>query len=440
MNPRANGAGRSRAGRFGFLYGPVCCLAIVLGLGCTLSAQSAGQVKAAITAEVACLDAPPVELSKADFIVRTEPELQRAVAAARAGDSVLIKPGVYALSATLAIKQPDITIHGDSQTCDDIVLLGPGMEQPNYGNAPHGFWIDAAGANIRNLAISGFYHHAITFGKRATAPALYNLRLRDAGEQFVKVNWPGDTGVTVDDGLVEYSLFYYSAAPPNTDHGGGGTGYTNGVDVHAGQRWVIRNNYFGNFHTPDSARNRWNPAILMWNGAADTLVENNRFVDVDRAIAFGLIDRPRDHSGGVIRNNMIYYRPNLMSRSRRRDSDAAIIVWSSPASRVIHNTIVTNGNLRRSIEFRFDTGGGIAANNLVDAPVGSRQGGRHDKRSNSTLTSAVKFREPLRGDLHLQQPFQPQLPVKLHADARLDIDGQSRDSVRQLLPGADQLN
>ena len=62
-----------------------------------------------------------------------------------------------------------------------------------------------------------------------------------------------------EEGEVFYGVFHYSEAPPSTDHGGG-TGYTNGIDVHVGAGWQIGQNYFGNFHTPDDADHLWNAA------------------------------------------------------------------------------------------------------------------------------------------------------------------------------------
>lgn len=124
----------------------------------------------------------------------------------------------------------------------------------------------------------------------------------------------------------------------------------------------------------------------MWNGARDTLVEHNRFVDVDRAIAFGLLNRSADHSGGLIRDNRIEYSEGLYSAKRREASDAAIIVWSSPKTVVEGNEIFTRGNLRRSIEFRFDTSGAKALNNIVDAPIGRRDGGECKSVGNRLIT------------------------------------------------------
>jgi hypothetical protein len=70
--------------------------------------------------------------------------------------------------------------------------------------------------------------------------------------------------------------------------------------------------------------------------------------------------------------------PGLYSASRKAGSNDAIIVNDFPNTKVYHNTILTNGNLHESIEFRFaSTTGGEARNNLTDAPINlSRDGSR----------------------------------------------------------------
>ncbi|EHJ05133.1 hypothetical protein KYE_07397 [Marinobacter manganoxydans MnI7-9] len=258
------------------------------------------------------------------------------------------------------------------------------MDNPDDNGAPHGIWTDASGLTVQNLTIRAFYQHGIVLNPGAESPTFQNIRILDTGKQLIKAN-PSDFGDGVDGGLVENSVFAYTEGPPMIDRGGG-TGYTNGVDVHAGANWVIRNNHFENFHAPDHADHLWAPVVLMWNGARDTVVENNTFVNVDRAIAFGLLDRPEDHSGGAIRNNRIDYDEGLYSTQRRRGSDGAIIVWSSPGTIVEGNEVFTRGNLNRSIEFRFDTSGASATNNTVDAPIGTRDGGSYEGSGNRLVT------------------------------------------------------
>lgn len=295
-----------------------------------------------------------------------------AINSALPGTTVALQPGRYVLSSTIAVRVGNVRIVGMGEHPSDLKLIGPGMEVAEFGGAPYGVWADAEGLVVKNLTIEQFYRHGIILNPGAEAPHIDNVHFRDIGQQFIKAN-PTAFGDGVDNGVVENSVFAYSEGPPTGDHGGG-TGYTNAIDVHAGAGWVIRNNRFSNFHTPDSADHLWNPAVLMWNGARDTIVEGNYFENVDRAVAFGLVDREHDHFGGVIRDNTVVYSPGLYSLGRRFRSDGAIIVWSSPETNVIDNTVLTRNNLRRSIEFRFDTEGARAIGNRVDAPIGHRDG------------------------------------------------------------------
>ena len=337
------------------------------------------------TAAVECLSAllpeqPPgrvVRLQNAD-------ELQRAVRSAVPGSVILLASGEYRLTATLAVRTDNITLRGNGEACGDVRLKGPGMDNADFGGAPHGIWADASGLRVQNLTIQDFYNHGVVLNPGAGSPTFQNIRILDTGKQLIKAN-PSGFGDGVDGGLVEHSVLAYTEGPPMIDRGGG-TGYTNGVDVHAGANWIIRNNHFENFHAPDHADHPWAPVVLMWNGARDSVVENNHFVNVDRAIAFGLLDRPRDNSGGVIRNNRIDYPEGLYSDERRRGSDGAIIVWSSPGTIVEGNEVFTRGNLNRSIEFRFDTSGAKAINNTVDAPIGARDGAVYEGAGNRLVT------------------------------------------------------
>ncbi len=107
----------------------------------------------------------------------------------------------------------------------------------------------------------------------------------------------------------------------------------------------------------------WNPAVLVWNHSTNTLTERNTFINVDRAIAYGLDDKPgSDHQGGTIRNNFIYVQPGLMSQARKADSDAQILVWDSPGTRVVHNTVLTSGNSSKPLKcglIRLESRSGI---------------------------------------------------------------------------------
>ena len=388
---------------------------------------------------LACLSAPNLPPPMGTIVnVSTVSQLQAAVSGSSGNETILIAAGTYNLSSTLWVTKDNITLRGATDRCDDVILVGKGMENASYGSVPHGVWTNAANLKVQNLTIRDIYFHPIQFDPNADAPQIYNVRLLDAGEQFIKGS-SGGFGIGVDNGVVEYTIMEYTSNPPLTDHGGG-TGYTNGVDIHGGDNWQIRDNLFKNFHTPDTADNLWNPAILMWNGASGTVSENNTFINVDRAIAYGLVDRSgSDHSGGVIRNNMIYNDSNLFSASRKASSDGLIIVWDSPATKVYHNTIISNGNHNRAIEFRFTTTGGEIKNNLADSSLGSRNGATFTQSGNLLSADISWFVAPATGDLHLKSSVASvidQVPVLV--DAMNDFDGDNRPQGGSADIGADE--
>lgn len=408
------------------LYG-VAIATLVAAVSPPALAQAPCQPKSAL---------PPIT---GDIInVTNDSQLQSAVSNAQPGSTILLKAGTYNLSSTLYIRRSNISIRGDGDTCDKVVLVGQGMENSNYGNVPHGIWSDASGLKLTNFTIRDVYYHGVILNSGAQSPVISSLQILDTGQQFIKSN-PTSYGVGVNNGIVKYSRFAYTKGAPTTDHGAG-AGYTNGVDIHAGQNWVVSNNRFENFHTQDSTQWWWNPAILAWNGARNTIAENNVFINVDRAIAFGLLERGSntDHQGGIIRNNMIYYAPGLFSSNRRADSDATLLAWNSPGTIIAHNTVLSNGNLAKSIEFRFaNTTSGQAINNFIDAPIGSRNGAVFTQSGNVTGATTAMFQNAAQGNLRLLSNATIAInKVNPTSQAPVDIDGNTRSGNGNVDAGA----
>ena len=360
--------------------------------------QTAGFIKACNAAQLPITGTRIVKVS-------TESALQAAVANARAGDTIVIANGTYNLTKTLLLKgRNNVTIRGTSG-CDGVVLVGKGMDNRNFGDVKIGLWSNSLNTTIAHLTIRDTYDNLLLFNSGAQSPRVYSVKLLNAGSQFIKSNPTNVTyGIGVDKGVVEYSWFEYLKAPPSTDHGGG-VGYFNGISAHAADGWVVRGNYFKNLHNPDSSiANWWQPTLLFWKRSSNTLTENNIFINVDRAIAYGLGDLSggTGHSGGTVRNNFITETPGLMSPSRRVASDALIVVHDSPNTKVYHNTIVTNGNISNAIEFRFSsTTDGEARNNLADAPVDLRNGAAAALSGNYLTANSTLFVGPSVGNLHL---------------------------------------
>lgn len=349
-------------------------------------------------------DAPQLPVTGTRVVnVSTEAELQSAMNNLQSGDTILLANGTYNLTRTLYINgRHNVTLRGLSGSTN-VTLVGRGMNNANHGDVPFGIWSNSTNTTIAHLTLRETWDNEIIFNTGAQSPRVYCVRLINAGSQFIKAN-PTDVnaGLGVNNGVVEYCWFEYTGSPPD-DHGAG-VGYFNGISAHAAKNWMVRGNLFKNLHNPDGTAYPWNPAVLFWRNSSNTVTERNIFINVDRAVAYGLDQATpyREHTGGVIRNNFVHLTPGLLSASRRANSDGAIIVWNSPGTQVDHNTILLNDNEYYAVQFRFATSSnGVARNNLTDAPIHLRDGASAVVSGNLSTASPALFVNPAAGDLHL---------------------------------------
>jgi hypothetical protein len=389
-------------------------------------------------------NAPALPITGARIVhVSTEPQLQAAIGNLQNGDTILIADGTYNLSSTLYINgRNDVTIRGSSGSTN-VILLGKGMDNASYGNVPFGIWSNGTNTTIAHLTIRDTWDNEIIFNPGAQSPRVYCVRLLNAGSQFIKSN-PTDVnaGQGVNNGIVEYCWFEYTGSPPG-DHGSG-VGYFNGISAHAARNWVVRGNLFKNLHNPDSSAYPWNPSVLFWRHSIGTVTEQNTFVNVDRAVAYGLDNTTPyfDHSGGVVRNNFVYLTLGLMSASRKASSDGSLIAWNSPGTQIDHNSVLLNGNEFYAIELRFaTTTNGTARNNLCDAAVHLRDNATATLSSNATTAASAMFVNAASGDLHLLASATnaiDQAPV-LNSVTN-DFDGERRPRGARSDLGADEFS
>jgi len=335
--------------------------------------------------------APPLPAPAGAVVnVSTVAQLQNAVAAIASNTTIMIAPGTYPLTSTLYVNGTftNVAIRGATGNHDDVVIVGKGMNAASDGGVPFGIWVggDVHAVTIADLTIRDLFYHPIILNPSVHAPLIHNVRLVNAGQQFVKAN-PNGTGGGIDNGIVEYSTIEYDATSRDD--------YTNGVGVHTGTNWIVRHNLFRNIRAPQGLLA--GPAVLMWNGTSNSIVDGNTFVNCQREIAIGLSDRsPPDHSGGVVRNNFIYRAPGV-------GGDAAILVADSAGTQVLHNTVLISNGYPNAIEYRFAGASGVViANNLLDGAVLARDGATGTVSGNVTSASAAMFVDPVSGNLHLK--------------------------------------
>jgi hypothetical protein len=295
------------------------------------------------------------------------------------------------------------------------VLQGPGMTNPNYGAVEFGIWVggDVQRLTLADMTIRDVYFHPIIMNAGPQSPHLYNLHLINGGQQLLKTN-PADNGSGIDNGVIEYSMFEY--APNSRDW------YANAIQVLAGQNWIIRNNLIKNIKAPSGQQA--GPAMLAWFSASGTIVEGNTFINCQREISIGLIDRtPNDHTGGIVRNNFIYRDASV------EDGDVAIAVFDSPGTKVLHNTIyIAGGSYPNAIEYRFpDATNVLIANNLTNKVIAARDGATATVTGNYTSATIGMFVSATTGDLHLVSTATAAIDHgSVLPDVTIDWDGTPR--------------
>jgi hypothetical protein len=270
-----------------------------------------------------------------------------------------------------------------------------------------------------------FYTHPIIMNAGPSAPRLYNIHLINGGEQLLKTNPAGD-GSGINDGVIEHSVFEYEPQSRNW--------YANAIQVLAGANWIIRNNLIRNIKAP--AGEMAGPAVLAWFSASGTTIEGNTFINCQREISVGLIERtPNDHTGGVIRNNFIYRDASVQS------GDVAIAVFDSPGTRVLHNTVYLADGYPNAIEYRFpNTSGVVIANNLLNRAITGRDSATASITNNVVNAAQALFVNAPAGDLHLV-PTATLAIDKAGApssDVTTDWDGQVRPVGAAADIGADE--
>lgn len=375
-------------------------------------------VQARAPSDAPALPAPAGKVVK----VSNVQELYRAASGVQSGTTIFLQKGTYNLDNLVHIagSKKNIAIRGATGKYEDVVLRGPGLAQ---NKVRFGIMADQTdGLVIADLTIGWVGAHPIMIQPPCKNIHIYHCRLVDAGEQFVKASSNGKGG-GADNGKVEYCLLEYTGNSP-------ANGYTNGVDVHGGKNWIIRHNFFRNIRTSANAANKHVPAVLMWNGAANTICECNTFINCDRAIAFGLDQKKfPDHQGGIIRNNFIW-----VGKGEVKNVDAGIYVVS-PGTKVLHNTIILNGGYPNAIETRFGVTKNVeVVNNVVDGAIVARDGARMTNIGTVSGAKPAWFRDYRAGDLHLTAGT-PVKPAKAHLNCTEDWDGSRRGSPRTM-PGA----
>lgn len=339
--------------------------------------------------------------------------------------TILLQDGTYTLSDTLYVKAPDVTLASASGNRENVVIQGDAMS--STAKVKNLLRVSGSNFELRDLTLQrcGWHLIQIVGEENADYPVIKNCILRDAYEQILKGSVDqNNIGLASDSGLIENCLFEYSA-------GVGPQYYIGGIDVHGGKNWIVRNNIFQSIISPTQTVAEH--AVHFWNGSADNIVEKNLFINCDRAIGFGLDGR--GNARGIIRNNMIYHAANA-----GQFADVSIYLVESPGTEVYNNTIFMENSYPRSIEYRFSsTTNVLIVNNLVNKPIGARDGASGTISSNVDNAIRNWFLNPTRGDLHLASGIATVVDAGQFVSGLIeDYDGDKRPQGTGIDIGADE--
>lgn len=343
-------------------------------------------------------------------VVEDAAALARAVAAVSSDTTILLKEGHYALEAPLEITgspRARVALRGYHSKPSEITL------RPAAGaRLDHLLAVDEVeDLLVSDLTFAGGETASIKLGSALRGqPRLHHCVFAQSGAHAL-------LGTRTRGVHVEFCrLSGIAGASPES-----------GVEIQGGTGWVVRHCRFENM--------RGAAALRAWGGASGTLCSANTFFDCPVAVIYG---RQRqqvisDHRGGAIENNFIVLPPTA------RPADGALVrLTQSPATRVVHNSILTHHRAPTAISVRFPTDPPpVIANNLSDRGVDERDGAFISLEGNRFDVSPSVFRRGAAGDLHLVDD--PGLDrVRAQPALTYDWDGHPISRGGRSLPGADQ--
>lgn len=392
-----------------------------------------------------CAPLPPATGSIIDVDPSMADQLPELVRNAVAGATLLLADGTYTMTAPdegnrrLQFLNPDVTMRSASGNRDAVVLDGEYLTNEMI-------FIAAENITIADMTITRAVDHPIHVtgsGGGTDNTLLYNLRIIDGGEQFVKVNSDGN-GNYADNGVLACSHLELTPTGRTMVEPDPGGCYTGGIDAHSAWGWAIRDNTFVDIYCDNGSLAEH--AIHFWSGSRDTLVERNIILDCARGIGFGLVENgteriyPDDpypgigyigHYDGIIRNNIIHAIIPYF--------DTGIELAQARGAIAVHNTIVQPDTAYSSIDYRFANTDVTVRNNIV-RNITVRNGAVGTVEYNLETASPDLFVDVGNRDLHLvpsaAEAIDQGIPVP---EAGLDIDGQRHDNGPPDL-GADELH
>lgn len=382
------------------------------------------------------LTPPPAEHAR--LVASNTAELIQAVANADSNTTIFLSSGIYELSQTLRFTRPNVVLRSQSGQPSDVVLDGGYRE----GSIVE---IYASHVTIADITLKHARYHAVHLQGGGHYALLYNLKIVDGREQFIKANPSG--GNYTDHGQLACSELELTAAGREYIESHPTPGflcYTGGIDAHQAWGWTVRDNTFRGIYCTNGGLAEH--AIHFWRTSRGTNVERNTILHCARGIGFGLGSEgshrlyspdptagtgvTAGHIDGTIKNNFIY-------AAIGDYYDSGISLEQAWRAKVEHNTIYSAaGSYNVAIDSRYQFTNALLRNNLYYPRLNTRNGAAPILSHNIQAEPSM-FVNLVQGDLHLVEGAESVIDEgSAETEVADDIDGGRRDDSPDV--GADE--
>jgi hypothetical protein len=346
--------------------------------------------------------APPLPPPTGTVVyVSAEWELEFQLVSAASGTTIMLNPGNYYSTKTLT-PNAGLTIRGATGNRDDVVIWGGGMN--NTAVKRNVFWLIKSDITIADLTIRDAYYHGVQIAAEYQTDRihLYNVKILDCGERFIKGSTNNNAAYSPDDVVIEYcwleQIQDFVSRPANSVDP---DNYIGGIDAMWCNRWIVRDNVVKNIR---GLTGGGRGGIFLWNNCKDTTVERNLLIGCDRGICIGNPSGPSvgtyHMTNGVVRNNFVV-----------RGADSGMELCYTNNLKVYNNTIYgADAGYFRAVHVNSSVTTGLKFySNILRGQVLYSSGGTADMTGSIVGTAAdtLWFAEPLVGDLRLTATASP---------------------------------